>query len=110
MLSSELKSKIAEYEAVILHLTHDRSTAGDAYRELAAKMDGMAPAPLQIKKRWVKNVGKRGGRMEWELYVDKLVLEMLANHTQSTCVQANILVVANAIRPTYDVIQELPSC
>ena len=46
MLSSELKSKIAEYEAVILDLTHDRSTAGDAYRELAAKMDGMAPAPL----------------------------------------------------------------
>ena len=69
----------------------------------------MAPAPLQIKKHWVRNIGKKGGHMEWLPHVDKCILELLANQTQPSCVQANMLVMANVIHPTYDVVKELPS-
>ena len=47
--------------------------------------------------------------MTWMPHVDKLILELLANRTQPSCVQSNILVVAKVIHPTWDVIKELPS-
>ena len=42
-------------------------------------------------------------------HVDKLILEMLANRTDPTCIQANIYAVAHTIFPNEDVVLELPS-
>ena len=47
--------------------------------------------------------------MQWLPFVDKMVLEMLSNRTQPTCVQANMLVTAKTIYPTYEVVKELLS-
>ena len=47
--------------------------------------------------------------MEWRPMVDKLVIEMLANHTPPTCISSNILAVSSALFLTSQVIQELPS-
>ena len=38
-----------------------------------------------------------------------MVLEMLSNRTQPTCVQANMLVAAKTIYLTYEVVKERPS-
>ena len=46
--------------------------------------------------------------MEWGPMVNKLVIDMLANRTPSTCIQSNILAVSSALFPTRQVIQELP--
>ena len=47
--------------------------------------------------------------MEWLPHVDKCIIEMLANRTQPSCVQANILVAAKIFHPTYEIVKELPS-
>ena len=47
--------------------------------------------------------------MEWLPHVDKCIIEMLANRTQPSCVQANILVAAKIFHPTYKIVKELPS-
>ena len=65
--------------------------------------------PLEIKKRWVRNKNKKGGHMEWMPHVDKCIIEMLANRTQPSCVQANIHVVCKIVHPTREVVQLLPS-
>ena len=75
LFASELQSKVEDYKACILDLTHDKTAVAEEYQALVAKMDGMAPAPLPIQKKWVKNVGKMGGRMEWLPHVDKLILD-----------------------------------
>ncbi len=46
--------------------------------------------------------------MEWGPLVDKLILEMLANRTPPTCIQSNILAVADTILPEKQVVEELP--
>ena len=46
--------------------------------------------------------------MEWEAFVDKLILEMLSNRTPPTCIQANILAVSSTILPDKKVVEELP--
>jgi len=50
-----------------------------------------------------------GSHAEWLPHVDKLILEMHANRTPPTCIQANIYAMARAICPDYDVVRELPS-
>ena len=109
----ELQEKVGEYETIILNLTHSHDTEMDSvrkeYQAALKEKESMAPAPLEIKKHWVRNVGKKGGHMEWLPHVDKCILELLANRTQPSCVQANMLVMAKVIHPTYDVVKELPS-
>ncbi len=46
--------------------------------------------------------------MEWNPVVDKLILLMLANRTPPTCIQSNILAVADTILPGMNVVEELP--
>ncbi len=50
-----------------------------------------------------------GKHAEWLPYVDKLIIEMLANRTPPTCVQANLYAMAKVIMPNFEVIKELPS-
>lgn len=42
-------------------------------------------------------------------HVDKLILEMLTNRTPPTCIQANLVAMAELLCPNMDVIKELPS-
>jgi hypothetical protein len=49
-----------------------------------------------------------GAHAEWLPEVDKLILEMLANRTPPTCIQANIYAMSQVIHPTIDVVKELP--
>ena len=67
-------------------MTHEHSTEVERLTQLnnhaAKEMSAMVPAPLQIKKQWVRNVGSKGGRMEWMPHVDKCIMEMLPNRTQ----------------------------
>ena len=99
----EYENKFDEYEERILEMTHSHASAVDTLEKQLLSKDAtlaeMAPAPLQIRKQWMKNIGKKGGCMTWLPHVDKLVLEMLANRTQPSCVQSNILVVAKVIHP-----------
>ena len=108
-----MQEKVEEYESIILNHTHahdlELSTVMDSYLATKKKNVEMAPAPQQISKHWVRNIGKNGGRMEWLPHVDKCILELLANRTQPSCVQANMFVMAKIIHPTYDVVKELPS-
>jgi len=97
-----MQDKLNEYEERILKLNKQLLSKD-------ATLVEMAPAPLQIRKQWMRNIGKKGGSMTWMPHVDKLILELLANRTQPSCVQSNILVVTKVIHPTWDVIKELPS-
>ena len=74
-------------------------------RELAAAMEEQDHVPIQ--KQWVKNIGKRGGRMEWTSHVDKILIEMLANRAHPSTIQCVILAFAKIIHPTYIVVKEL---
>ena len=50
-----------------------------------------------------------GKHAEWLPHVDKLILEMLANHTPPSCIQANIYAMAKVILPGVDAVKDLPS-
>ena len=50
-----------------------------------------------------------GKHAEWLPYVDKLIIEMLANRTPATCVQSNLYAMAKIIMPNFEVFKELPS-
>ena len=89
----DIQDKLNEYEERILKLDKQLLTKD-------ATLVEMAPAPLQIRKQWMKNIDKKGGCMMWMPNVDKLVLEMLANRTQPSYVQSNIHVVAKVIHPS----------
>ena len=97
-----MQDKLIEYEERLLKLDKQLLTKDATLVEMDATLAEMAPAPLQIRKQWVRNIGKKGGSMTWMPHVDKLILELLANRTQPSCVQSNILVVANVIHPTWD--------
>ena len=69
-----------------------------------------------MKKHHVANrpkegIQKRGtgGHDEWEPWVNMLIIEMHANRTPPTCIQANLLAVARGLFPEHEVIAELPS-
>ena len=47
--------------------------------------------------------------MQWLPVVDKLIIELLSNHTPPTCIQSNILATARVLCPNIDIIKELPS-
>ncbi len=49
-----------------------------------------------------------GKHAEWLPYIDKRIIEMLANRTPPTCVQANLYAMAKVIMPNFEVIKELP--
>jgi hypothetical protein len=57
---------------------------------------------------FVATIISLGAHAEWVPEVDKLILEMLANRTPPTCIQANIYAMAQVIHPTIDVVKELP--
>ena len=50
-----------------------------------------------------------GGTCEWLPHVDKLIIEMLANRTPPTCIQANILAMSRVLHSELDIVRELPS-
>jgi hypothetical protein len=50
-----------------------------------------------------------GGHSEWLPHVDKLILEMLANRTPPSCIQANIFAMSRVLQPEQDIVKELPS-
>ena len=50
-----------------------------------------------------------GGHCEWLPHVDKLIIEMLANRTPPTCIQANIFAMARVLHSDIDIVRELPS-
>ena len=97
-----------EYEAHILDMTLDNDNTILALKAAHEnRIEGKIPR--QIRKHWVKNIGKKGGTSQWLPHVDKCIIEMLSNRTSPSCVQANILVLARVIHPTFDVVKELPS-
>ena len=64
----ELREKVGEYEDIIINLieSHDRELSKLCQQYNAARKEktAMAPAPLQIKKHWVHNIGGKGGHMK----------------------------------------------
>ena len=107
-LFRELQNKIEEYESIILQQAHKYQTEIDTITsEHRQELDALRP--LEIKKRWVRNKNKKGGYMQWMPHVDKCIIEMLANRTQPSCVQANILVVCKILHPTREVVKSLLS-
>ena len=91
-----------------------------------------AKSVLKINKVWVRNQGMIYGRQKkgellivmmnvnahffgvyivlmWRFYVEKLILEMLANRTPPSSIQANIVSFCSHVLPGQDVIEEL-SC
>jgi len=50
-----------------------------------------------------------GAHAEWLPHVDKLIIEMLANRTQPSCIQANIFAMSRTLQPEQDIVKELPS-
>ena len=60
-----MREKVEEYEEVIINLIHTHATELNKLQQRYAathkEMSGMAPAPRQIKKVWVKNKNGRGG-------------------------------------------------
>ena len=50
-----------------------------------------------------------GAHAEWLPHVDKLIIEMLSNRTQPSCIQANIFAMSRTLQPEQDIIKELPS-
>ena len=104
----KLQEQLSEYEAHILDMTLQNDLTIDtlkvSHREEVARV-----TPLNIEKRWVKNKNKKGGYMEWMPHVDKCIVEMLSNRTQPSCIQANMLVMARVIHPTYELVKALPS-
>ena len=46
--------------------------------------------------------------MEWNTNSDKLILNWLANRTPPSCIWVNLLLVALAINPNFDVMKEIP--
>ena len=57
----------------------------------------------------IPNLNCAGKHAEWLSHVDKLILEMLTNRTPPTCIQANLVAMAELLCPGMDVIKELPS-
>ena len=55
---------------------------------------------------YLNDIGKHA---EWLPHVDKLVIEMLANRTPPSCIQANLYAMAKVIFPNDIVVKELPS-
>jgi len=47
--------------------------------------------------------------MKWLPEVDKLMMEMLANRTPPSCIQANLLAMAKTLTPGQDLVKEIPS-
>jgi hypothetical protein len=50
-----------------------------------------------------------GGYTEWLPHVDKLILELLANQTPPSCIQAIIFAMSRVIHPEQDIVKDLPS-
>eukprot|EP00956_Cyclotella_meneghiniana_P021473 scaffold39185_cov65-Cyclotella_meneghiniana.AAC.1 len=51
----------------------------------------------------------KGTHKEWLPHVDKLILEMLTNRTPPTCIQANLVAMAEVLCPGMNLVRELPS-
>ena len=50
-----------------------------------------------------------GAHAEWLPHVNKLIIEMLANRTQPSCIQANMFAMSHTLQPEQDIVKELPS-
>ena len=46
--------------------------------------------------------------MEWNTNFKKLILNWLANRNLSSCIQVNLLSMALAINPNFEVVKEIP--
>ena len=58
-----MQIQIEEYETHLLEMTHDHGMEIEQMleerREMAAAMEDMVQDPVQIRKQWVKTIGKR---------------------------------------------------
>ena len=58
-----MQIKLEEYEARIIQMTHNHGMEIEQMleerREMAAAMEDMVQDPVQIRKQWVKTIGKR---------------------------------------------------
>jgi hypothetical protein len=117
------KEKCNKYQSTISSI--------NAYYEKVIAMN----SPWYVMKHWVKNkssadnyclclhvlalysfstycptfLTNSGVYTEWLPHVDKLILELLANQTPPSCIQANIFAMSRVIHPEQDIVKDLSS-
>ena len=91
--------------------------------------------PRAIEKSWIKNLNKKGKivpatvvmlclthtntlwclsilvtgeHMEWNTNSNKLIINWLTNRTPPSCIRVNLLSMALAINPNFEVVKEIP--
>ena len=57
---------------------------------------------------WCLSILVVGGHMEWNTNSDKTILNWLANCTPPSCIRVNLLLMALAINPNFEVVKEIP--
>ena len=57
---------------------------------------------------WCLSILVTGGHMEWNTNTDKLILNWIANRTPPSCIQVNLLSMALAINPNFELVKEIP--
>ena len=57
---------------------------------------------------WCLSILVTGGHIEWNTNTDKIILNWIANRTPSSCIRVNLLSVALAINPNFEVVEEIP--
>ena len=111
----ELRSKVNEYEAIIDSMEQEYEDTCNDHRTKITSIETYYEeiirnqSPRHVMKRWVKNKDRCGGTCEWLPHIDKLIIEMLANRTPPTCIQANIFAMSRALHSKQDIVRELPS-
>jgi hypothetical protein len=134
----ELQHQVNEYEAMIDYLYEEMDKREHDFDSIVKYIDhfyieeSYNSKPRVIRKHYVPNHDGKGEshsyyscctyiwhlncnlfcvgkNVEWLPYIDKLILEMLANMMPPTCVQANLYAMAKVIMPNHEVVKELPS-
>eukprot|EP00956_Cyclotella_meneghiniana_P002231 scaffold2510_cov65-Cyclotella_meneghiniana.AAC.1 len=109
------REKVEEYGEIIEYLSQQLEDQESEFDDILQFIDSCVgntacePTPRVIAKHYVPN--KRGGgkHAEWLPHVDKLILEMLTNRTPPTCIQANLVAMAEVLCPDMNLVRELPS-
>ena len=110
----QLKSQCDELQEELVDKQHTTFDLEEKITHLEEVIDNVASTdepfkPFIFKKQYTKYQNSNRGNMQWKPQVDKLCIEMLANRTPPTCIQANIVAVAHTICPNMKIVEELPS-
>lgn len=108
LATKDLTNELEECREAIDYLYDERERMQTDFNSIIEYLDEYA-SPKPIAKHYVPNRNGRGVHAEWLPHVDKLIIEMLANRTPPTCIQANIYAMAKVIYPHDDIVKELPS-